>query len=78
MSRFYKSDRTGLEIAPGDHKTLTVVITVSSTYLDEPIEYAKKWYLTAAEYDMFIGDAVVLKNAIQQAAVAFMNAVEET
>lgn len=78
MSRYFKSDITGLEIAANDHKKLAMTVTIHSSYLNEPIEYRRVWDMTQAEYDALIPDAITMKNAIQDAAVAFLNAVENT
>lgn len=76
MSIHYRSDRDGSDIADDDHARLIIKIVISASYLDEPIVLARHWDMTQADFDSLASDANAMKNTIRDAAIIFMDKVE--
>ena len=76
MAIRYISDKSGQDIPNEDYEKLWLSIVLDSQYIDEPIKFKKAWDLSKAEVSALGPAALTLKNAIQDAAVAFIAAVE--
>jgi hypothetical protein len=76
MSIRYISDRSGTDIPEGEHRKVWISITLDSQYVSEPIKFKRSWDMTVTEELAVRPDAVTMRNAIEAAAQAFINAVE--
>lgn len=76
MAIRYISDRSGQDIPNEDYERVWISIILDSQYIPEPIKFKRSWDLSKGESLDVRPDAVTMKNAIEAAAQAFINAVE--